>query len=124
MSNDVLVKYLTREEWDALAAKFRDLSYVQSASYAIAAAREIGAGCEFIGVFHCGQLLGLANVRVKLIPLIGFGIAYVHYGPLSGRSDDFLPEVFGRCLQALRKTYVEDRKLILRVVPPFGEGNT
>ena len=121
MKDDSL-KRLTREEWDSLTEKFRDLSYRQCGSYAEAAARDIGANSEFVAVYRGGELVGLANVRIKMVPLVGLGVAYVNYGPLTDHQNEFSAELFGYCLDALSREYVEGRHLLLRVIPPLRGG--
>jgi hypothetical protein len=122
MANPVCIERLTRKEWDTLTPLFRDLSYRQCGSYAEAAAREMGAVSEFIGVFLAKKLVGLANVRVKMVPFVPLGVAYVNYGPLVTRRDEFSADSFGCCLDALRQEYVERRRLMLRIVPPLRGG--
>jgi lipid II:glycine glycyltransferase (peptidoglycan interpeptide bridge formation enzyme) len=121
MNDDSLVR-LTREEWDSLTEKYRDFSYRQCGSYAESAARDIGAICEFMGVHQAGDLVGLANLRIKMVPLLGLGVAYVNYGPLTDHENEFSAELFGYCLDALRREYVERRRLVLRIVPPLRGG--
>jgi lipid II:glycine glycyltransferase (peptidoglycan interpeptide bridge formation enzyme) len=111
-----------REEWDSLTSRFRDLSYQQCGAYSEIAAQEMGATSEFLGIFQAEELIGLASVRVKTISFLPVGVAYIHYGPLTARRDDFAPGPFGHCLDALRKEYVDDRQLMLRVVPPLQGG--
>jgi hypothetical protein len=122
MAGAVSINQVPRKEWNELSPLFRDLSYRQCGSYADAAAHDVGAASEFNAFFHIEELVALANVRVKRVPFSPFGIAYTHYGPLTVRSGDFSAELFGHCLDALRKKYVEDRGLILRVVPPVQGG--
>ena len=122
MSDALTIKHVTRTEWDETAPQFRDLSYRQCGAYAEAAARDVGATSEFIAFFRAEELVALSNVRVKKVPFSPFGIAYVNYGPLTARSNDFSPSLFGSCLDALKKEYVENRRLIVRVVPPTRGG--
>jgi Acetyltransferase (GNAT) domain len=122
MANAICFKHLKRDEWDALAPLFRDLSYRQCGSYAEAAARVMGAASEFIAVFQAKELVGLANVRVKMVPFVPLGIAYVNYGPLTAGRYEFSAESFGSCLDALRREYVENRHLMLRIIPPLHGG--
>ena len=116
------LKQLSRIEWDELAPQFSDLSYRQCGSYAEVAAQNVGAECEFVGVFAERELIGLANVRIKKIPFVPLGIAYVNYGPLTVRQDEFAAELFGRSLDVIAQEYVYRRGLMLRVVPPLGGG--
>lgn len=113
---------MTRNEWDALAPQFRDLSYCQCSSYAEVAASDVGAKSEFVAICRAGEIIGLANVRIKRLPYLPYGFAYVSHGPLSARSDKFSVELFGYCLDAIRREYVDVRRLVLRIVPPLRGG--
>ncbi len=119
---EVSLKTLTRDEWDKLAPAFRDLSYRQCSSYAVTAAENVGAQPEFIGIFDGQKLVGLASVRVKTLPFSFPGLAYINYGPLTARNAGFSTELFDNCLTAIRKEYVERRRLVLRIVPPLRGG--
>lgn len=122
MTSNLSIRRLTRAEWGALAPQFRDLSFRQCGAYAEAAARDVGATSEFVSILRGRELIGLANVRVKRMPLLPLGVAYVNHGPLTARGDGFSPEVFGCCLEALRQEYVHARRLLLRIAPPSGGG--
>jgi len=65
-------------------------------------------------------VLALADVRVKSIPLLGTGIAYINGGPLVRRDDGCDAERLGKALSALQTEYVHRRGLLLRVAPPPG----
>lgn len=121
-AREVSLKTLTRDEWDILAPAFRDLSYRQCSSYAVAAAENVGAQPEFIGIFDGQKLIGLASVRVKKLPISFPGLAYINYGPLTARDMGFSPTLFGRCITAIYKEYVVRRRLVLRIVPPLRGG--
>jgi len=122
MLSMITVKRLSTQTWDTLTPMFRDTSYRQFSSYAAIAARRIGAKSELNGLFEDQTLIGLADVRVKTVPLTSLGIAYVSYAPVTMRDDSFSAEKFRRCLEALRREYVEHRGLLLRVVPALSGG--
>jgi len=67
-------------------------------------------------------LIGLADVRVKTVPLTPLGVAYVNHAPVTVRAGDFSAERFECCLEALRREYVDRRRLLLRVNPALGGG--
>jgi hypothetical protein len=119
---DLAVKQLTKAEWDGLAPEFLDLSYRQCGSYAETAAENAKASSEFVAMIRADTAVGLSNVRIKQIPLLPFGIAYVHHGPLCQRRSADSADLFGDCLDTLRREYVERRRLMLRVVPPIIAG--
>ena len=115
---EISIRRLTRHEWDSLAPLFRGLSYRQCGSYDEVAAADVHATCEFVAVIQSAKIIGLASVRVKMVPLSRIGIAYLDRGPLIGRDNEFSAETYASCLDALKKVYVQDRHLMLRVVPP------
>lgn len=66
-------------------------------------------------------MIGLASVRVRSLPFLGFGVAYVAGGPLVDRGIEGDLLRFEKCLEGLREEYVQRRKLVLRVLPPIGD---
>jgi hypothetical protein len=117
MTSVIAVKRLSKETWDTLTPMFRDTSYRQLSGYAAAAARRVGANSELNGLFEDQTLIGLADVRVKMIPLTPLGIGYLSHAPVIRSNGSFSAEKFGRCVEALRREYVERRRLLLRLVP-------
>ena len=122
MTSTATVKRLPKQKWDTLTPMFRDTSYCQFGSYAAAAARRVGAKSELNGLFEDRTLIGLADVRIKTVPLTPFGVAYVNHAPVTVSSGDFSAEKFEYCLEALRREYVEGRRLLLRINPALGGG--
>ena len=96
MTSVIAVKRLSKETWDTLTPMFRDTSYRQLSSYAAAAARRVGANSELNGLFEDQTLIGLADVRVKMIPLTPLGIGYLSHAPVTRSNDSFSAEKFGR----------------------------
>lgn len=105
------------EEWRTLVAGFSDASHKQLAQYSSAVARRVGAVSENVAIIGNEGPLGLCNVRVKKLPLLPFGIAYINGGPLvlNGATEDPARRL-SRCLAALREEYVVRRGHVLRVV--------
>ena len=116
------IRRLKKSEWDEIAPSFRDLSYCQGGSYAQAAAEAANACSEFVAILRSGQIVGLANVRIKELTALRAGIAYVHRGPLVGRNGEFSNTDFGYCVDSLIAEYSEQRNLILRIASPFDGG--
>ncbi|MBA2919038.1 peptidoglycan bridge formation glycyltransferase FemA/FemB family protein [Sphingomonas sp. MAH-20] len=89
-----------------LAARFRDLRYVQHPGYAIEAARAVGARVEFLAIEDNGEAIGFAAARLKTLPVFGFGLAYVHRGPTTIFAEgQFDADRWGRCVEALVRHY-------------------
>ncbi|MEO6299558.1 MAG: peptidoglycan bridge formation glycyltransferase FemA/FemB family protein [Paracoccaceae bacterium] len=107
-------------EWPTLAAGFRDLSFEQSLTYASAAASRIGARVEFVVVERAGQPVAAAAVRVKTLPVLGRGIAWIPAGPLTLPNDALAPDavLMGDILQALRRHFTQKAGHILRLRLP------
>ena len=82
------VRRLERAEWEAAVHDFRDHSYRQCWAYGAALAARRGAVSEHVAIERGDELVGLADVRVKKLPVVGGGLAYVSGGPLVRAGDD------------------------------------
>jgi len=112
-------------DWPAIIAQFDDASYQQCRAYAEALAARDGSTVELNTITDAdGTLLGAACVRIRRLPLVGGGIAYIAGGPmvrLRGKSDADSTPVLERCLRTLRDDYTGRRGFILRVFPALGD---
>ncbi len=113
----ICIELIDRARWHELAPGFDDLSYRQAWEFGHACATRLGARSEHVAIIEGGRLVGLADVRVKRVPLVGAGIAYVNGGPLVRRGGQGL-ECLSACLRGLIEHYVHRRGLVLRVLPP------
>lgn len=116
---------LNREEWSTLAEEFRDNSYRQAWDYGVLIAKKRRAVSEHVAIERDGETLGLADVRVKSAPVIGGGLAFISFGPLSERIGQSSVAHLEEILEALEQEYVRNRKFNLRIQPPLrigGEG--
>ena len=112
----------TRDEWIELVTGFQDHNYRQSWDYAAMMAKRSKASVENVVVTRAGEPLSVASVRVKRLRGAGTGIAYVSGGPLvrqSAHSD--AGERLAIALHALKREYVERRRMVLRVAPAPGD---
>jgi hypothetical protein len=111
-----------RDDWVALAPRFDDHNFRQLWDYATAMAARAGARAEHVCVEADGRPIGLASVRVKPIPGLGTGIAYVSGGPLvrSSAGGD-RQAALDAVVAALAGEYVGRRRLVLRAAPPIGD---
>jgi hypothetical protein len=111
-----------RDEWRRLANGFRDHNYRQSWDFAEAMAVRTGAKTEHLCIGDTDQPLGLASVRIKSMPAMGTGIAYVSGGPLVRHGDsEAAGGRLGTVLAALVREYVDRRHLVLRVASVIGD---
>jgi len=96
-----------------------DLAYTQEPGYALEAAARVGARAEFALFEQAGAPVGFAALRIKPIPLLGGGLAYLHGGPatrLAGQA--FSSDLWADCLARLAE-HCAARKLTLRVASPL-----
>ena len=118
-----VVQGIGREEWELLTPRFADHNYRQTWSYGVAHAQRQGASSEHVAIRLDGELIGLADVRVKRVPVIGGGIAYISGGPLTRLAEVCDVQRLQHCLRALHHEYVARRGLVLRVLAPLAEAS-
>ena len=111
------VRILPEHEFLALAEGFTDQTYEQSVTYARPAAARIGATLQILGVEDGGEIVALALARVKIIPGLGRGIAWIPSGPLVVRRDQPRPDAarLTAILDALRQHLAVDGGHVLRL---------
>lgn len=114
------VRPLSEAEWRDAAAGFADRVFTQAWGYSHELARRQGARCEMVGIFAGPECVGAAGVRIRSLPLLGAGLAYVSGGPLCRRERDADLERLAECVEALREEYVERQGHVLRVRLPLG----
>lgn len=108
------------ESWHQLLRQFADANIYQSWSYGLV--RSGRKGMSHLVVKAGARVVAAAQCRIKKVPFIGAGIAYVMWGPL-WRSRDSRPDekVFRQAIRALRLEYVGKRGLLLRINPALFE---
>lgn len=99
------VREISADQWPETVQLFRDATYEQSLTYSEAAAARIGAAARFFVIETPDKnLVAAASVRVKLIPGLGRGIAWVAAGPIAALQDRKSPsaEQLASIVSALR----------------------
>lgn len=118
------VREIPREDWSkswpVIAGEFADFSFEQSLTYAQAAARRIGADLRFLTVTEGNRVTACACVRIKSIPGLGRGIAWIASGPLMVPLEGPAPEPhhITAILAALREKIAVQDGHILRLRLP------
>lgn len=116
---DIVLRPVAAGEASALAARFADCRYQQHPAYAVEAAARVGAQCEFFAADAAGEAIGFAAVRVKRLPILPGGLAYLHCGPAVQQAGAaFDPAIWSRTLAALAQHY-HARGFLLRVSSPL-----
>ncbi len=119
MNNYDSIESVDPYRFNELATRFLDDNYQQHYAYAQAIAQRQHARNELVAIYDSDELLGLACVRIRQLPLIGGGVAYISGGPLTRKNCDDTTGLV-RALNALRDEYVDRRKLTLRILAPLG----
>jgi hypothetical protein len=114
------VAHLDRADWESAVRQFRDYNYRQAWAYGVKLAARRGATSEHVAIRHDDELVGLADVRIKRLPLVGSGLAYVSGGPLVRLLDGDDLERLDLAVDALVRHYVHRRGLTLRLTAPIG----
>ncbi len=107
------LRVIDRVAAESLCERFAGPGYEQRCSYAEVAARAVSATCEYVAIERDGEPVGYAAVRIKRVPVVGFGLAYVHRGPVCD------PKIWADAVDALVGDYVTRRRLLLRIAPPI-----
>lgn len=128
MNRPLKMRWVPAEDWGGISGEFEDLTYEQTLGYSQAAAKRIGADARFLSLSdHAGRLIAAACLRIKPVPVLGRGIAWIAAGPLVRHRDNPDPdsETLARVFSSLR-TYARDSGHILRfrmpAVPPLDPG--
>ncbi len=100
------LRILSASDWPTCSAAFRDLTYEHSLTYAQAAARRIEAEPQFVQLeTSSGDPIAAACLRIKRLPGLGRGIAWIASGPLVQHRDhpDPSPGTLQAVFAALRE---------------------
>jgi len=121
----VIIKSIERTTWQQLALNFSDYRYQQLWDFGIACAARLNADSDHIAVYKDNELIGLADVRIKKIPFVPAGVAYINAGPMVRKDNDRQKntERLQIVLECLIDTYVKQKKFILRIQPVIGSGD-
>lgn len=114
------MEQVDRSTWELLAGGFIDYNYQQTWAYGQALAQKRRALSEHV-VVRCGErVIGMADVRIRQLPVIGGGIAYISSGPLVRAGESEHGGALKAMLGMLVARYVHERGLSLRILPPIG----
>jgi hypothetical protein len=113
---DIEVDRVGREGWIKAFDLFEDANPYQTWSYG---AVHWGEGnLSHLVLRNNGEICAIAQLRIVRLPLKLGGIAYLRWGPLCQRRGGELdPDIVKRMMDALVSEYVDNRKLLLRIIP-------
>jgi CelD/BcsL family acetyltransferase involved in cellulose biosynthesis len=114
------IEPVDRSRWTELAHGFADHNYRQCWDFGIQAASHVGAKSEHLALRQAGEVVAIADVRVRELPVLGGGLAFVTGGPLTRNDRHFDPARYVDAVEALRRRYVDERGCVLRILAPVG----
>ncbi len=117
---DLTTRSLPEDEWLTRSAGFSDMTFEQSLGYAAPAAARIGGQLRLVAVEREGRTVGLASIRVKTVPGLGCGIAWIPSGPLTQGPEGPLSDATAlqAVLEALRARFADGEGHVLRLRLP------
>jgi lipid II:glycine glycyltransferase (peptidoglycan interpeptide bridge formation enzyme) len=116
MKVECAVDQVLPADWSSLAATFADFNIYQTWAFGEISADDTRSQVSRIVVRRGDAVIGAAQLRIKRLPLLNAGLAYVYFGPLwrrDGADAGDLRDV----LDCLRGEYGDRRGLEVRVVP-------
>jgi hypothetical protein len=116
------VDEMNESRWNQLLLGFADSSINQTWAYAAVVAGRRNM-CHLVLKLN-GAVAAIAEVRLKRLPVLGLGIAYVGWGPMWRRAGaEANLEDFRQAVRALRNEFSCRRGLTLRVFPLAFDGD-
>jgi len=102
--------------WNNSLGEFEDANIYQTWNFAALAQNE--KIVKHLAVYVNQNLISLVQVRIRTVPILNRGIAYIFNGPVwqkinQENSIEILSDIFG----ALRQKFVVNQKLLLRINP-------
>jgi hypothetical protein len=118
------VDCVDEREWCETLAQFDDANIYQTWPYGVVVTGP--RSVSRLAVKLNGEVVALAQCRIKRVPILGVGIAYVQWGPVWRKTGtEMNGEIFRQAVRALHNEYVGRRGLTLRVFPiEFTDGGS
>jgi len=102
--------------WREAIKEFDDANIYQTWNFALLAQNE--KIVKHLAIYKDQDLISLAQVRIRTVPILNRGIAYILNGPLWQRKNrENKIEVLSEILETLRKKFVINQNLLLRIKP-------
>ncbi|MWD29583.1 peptidoglycan bridge formation glycyltransferase FemA/FemB family protein [Aquicoccus sp. SCR17] len=119
MPGDISLKNVTETEWPQISGNFEDLNFEQTITYGNAAAERIGAKVRFVVAERADEIMAAACIRIKYVPGLRRGIAWIASGPLLVSRSGYFPseKEISAILAAFRKKICVEEGHILRLRP-------
>jgi lipid II:glycine glycyltransferase (peptidoglycan interpeptide bridge formation enzyme) len=120
-SYDAQVENVSRDEWCDLLQLFSDSSINQT--WELGADKWGEKSLSHIAIYKDKEVVALAQVGLKKLPVINGGLATVYWGPMWRRKGSPIDhEVLDNAIAAMVEEYVAKRGFLLRIWPTGFEG--
>ena len=118
----LLVRDFEQNEWVEIVSQFQDLSLLQTWEYGLAKA-QTGSWKVQRGIFlEDEHVVGAFQALVRTIPGLRRGLVWINRGPLWERDGNANSSLLLRMIEELRRYWVDQRHMYLRVAPSSREG--
>ena len=102
--------------WHRSMQDFDDANIYQTWNFAVLAQNE--KIVKHIAIYADQNLIGLVKVRIRKVPILNRGIAYILNGPVwQKRNQENNIQILSDILVALRDEFVVKQQLVLRIQP-------
>ena len=116
MQNCKILTINDLNKWESYLTGFSDANIYQTWNYAKIMQDE--KQVQHLAFLKNDEVIGIAQVRIKTIPYFSRGVAYIYSGPLWRKKDNKNSvENFSDIISALKKKFVLENKLVLRIKP-------
>lgn len=107
---------VSRDEWDCLLQQFDDANIYQTWTYGSVRWGERNLSHQVVK--KNDEVIAIAQVAIKKVPILGLGIAYIPWGPLWRKKGNPIdPKNLQYGISSLKDEYAIKRGLLLRVGP-------
>jgi hypothetical protein len=115
----ILIKEINdRTFWHRSMQDFDDANIYQTWNFAVLAQNE--KILKHLAIYSNQNLIGLVQVRIRIVPILNRGIAYILNGPVwQKRNQENNIQILSDIFVALRKEFVVNQKLLLRITIHF-----
>lgn len=116
MANYFIKEIDNKRIWHSLIKEFDDANIYQLWNFAKVVHKE--KKVQHVGIFENNEVVALAQVRLKTIPLLNRGVAYIFDGPVWKKNNcEHNEEALYNIFDSLRLEYTEKKHLMLRINP-------
>lgn len=118
----IIRRNFSQEEWNETVSGFDDLSLMQTWEYADAKTQGSSWKVERAVFVEADRTVGAVQATVRFLPWRRRGLVWISRGPLWRCEHNQTGDAVVSMLEALRRTWVTERGMYLRILPTFLAG--